>query len=101
MTRNRSFGPPAAAPLRGTQEWPGGPLAAAHSPDLAEEQHYTPAQVAAILNVSVDTVIRWFRKTPGVIAVGNEETLYKRRKQTIRIPQSVLAQWHLQHRTVK
>lgn len=51
----------------------------AGSIDVASEQHYAPAEVAAILNVSVDTVIRWFRKEPGVIAMGNDATLYKRR----------------------
>ena len=68
---------------------------------IATERHYSPREVADIYNVSVDTVIRWFRDVPGVIVVGNGETLYKRRKQTMRIPESVLQQFHEQHRAVK
>jgi hypothetical protein len=68
---------------------------------IATEKHYSPREVADIYNVSVDTVIRWFRDVPGVIVVGNRETLYKRKKQTMRIPESVLHWFHEQHRAVK
>ena len=69
--------------------------------DLATEEHYSPQQVADIYNISVDTVIRWFRKEPGVIEVGSDETLYKRRKKLMRIPKSVLQRFHEKQRTVK
>jgi hypothetical protein len=69
--------------------------------EIYKERHYTPQEVAEILHVSVDTVIRWFRDMPGVIVVGNVETLYKRRKQTMRIPESALQLFHEQHRAVK
>jgi transposase len=71
------------------------------APDLATEKHYTPAQVAEILNVSTDTVYRWFRREEGVIEVGNDEAMHRRKKKLLRIPHSVLVRFHEKQRTVK
>ena len=70
-------------------------------PSIATERHYTPQEVADILNVSEDSVIRWFRKEPGVIEMGNSETLHKRMKKLLRIPRSVLERFHERQRTAK
>ncbi|HEX8800014.1 MAG TPA: helix-turn-helix domain-containing protein, partial [Terriglobales bacterium] len=67
----------------------------------ATEKHYTPQEVADIYHVSTDTVYRWFRKEPGVIEIGNDERLHKRKKKLLRIPHSVLVRFHEQQRTVK
>lgn len=68
---------------------------------ICTEKHYTPAEVADILKVSTDTVYRWFRREQGVIELGSDETLYKRRKKLMRIPHSVLERFHEKRRTVK
>jgi len=52
-------------------------------------------------NVSTDTVIRWFRKEPGVIAIGNGERLHNRKKKLLHIPNSVLARFDEKNRTAK
>ena len=71
------------------------------SEQLATERHYTPAEVAEILGVTPQTVCRIFRQVPGVIEFGSDESLYKRRRKFIRIPQSVLVRFHETHRTVR
>ena len=68
-------------------------------PSIATERQYIPQEVAAIWNVSVDTVIRRFRSKPGVIEIGNDETLHKRRKTLMRIPESVVERIHESHRS--
>lgn len=69
--------------------------------NICNEKHYTPQELAETLNVSVDTVIRWFSKMPGTIAVGNDERLHTRRKKLLRVPHSVLMAFHEKNRTVK
>lgn len=55
---------------------------------------YTPAEVAAVLKVSEDTIIRRFGDRPGVIDLGSPELVGrrkgKRRYRLLRIPQNVL-----------
>ena len=53
-------------------------------------QFYTPADVASILKVSTDTVLRKFSDYPGVIDLGTPERKSKRRYRTLRIPREVL-----------
>ena len=53
-------------------------------------QFYTPADVASILKVSTDTVLRKFSDYPGVIDLGTPESKSKRRYSTLRIPRDVL-----------
>jgi len=69
--------------------------------DICAERHHTPAEVAEMYHVSTDTVIRWFSKEAGVIAIGNDERLHKRRKKLLRIPHSVLVRFHEKNRTAK
>jgi hypothetical protein len=61
-------------------------------------EYLTAAEVAAILKVSRDSVIRWFQERPGVLSIGNDETRFKRGYRTIRIPKEVLEGFIVEHR---
>src|SRR6266568_2742249 len=50
----------------------------------------TVAQVATVLKVSEDTVVRRFAKVKGVIDLGVGETRHKRRYRVLRIPVAVV-----------
>ena len=69
--------------------------------DVTQEPHYTPQEVAEILHVKPQTVVRMFRGVSGVIEFGSEETLYKRKRKFMRIPRSVFERFHETHRTKK
>lgn len=58
----------------------------------------TPAEVAAVLKVSTDTVMRKFSKVAGVIDLGTPTGMHKRRYRTIRIPRSVLERFMTDNR---
>jgi hypothetical protein len=58
----------------------------------------TPLEVAAVLKISVDSVLRKFTDLPGVINLGTNETLKKRRYRVIRIPKPVLEKFLLSNR---
>jgi hypothetical protein len=49
---------------------------------------YTATEVAEMLKISRDTVIRWFRGRPGVIDLGSPEDVRKRKRRyaILRIP---------------
>ena len=47
---------------------------------------YSPADVAAYLDVSYDTAIRRMWKMPGVVNLGTKEKLHRRGKAILRIP---------------
>jgi hypothetical protein len=68
---------------------------------VALERHYTLQEVARILNVTPVTVQRLFRGVPGVIEFGSDETLHKRKRKFMRIPESVLIRFHERQRTAK
>jgi hypothetical protein len=53
------------------------------------ERHFTPKQLSEIWGFSKDTILRWFEDEPGVLKCGSEGGRGKRRKITIRIPESV------------
>lgn len=57
--------------------------------NICNERHYTPQELAETLNVSVDTIIRWFSREPGVLAIGNDERMHTRKKKLLRIPQCI------------
>lgn len=57
---------------------------------MQEIEYLTVAQVAAILHVSTDTVIRKFGNQPGVVDLGSPEMQHKRRYRVLRIPRHVL-----------
>lgn len=64
------------------------------------DEYLTTAEVAAILRISTDTVIRRFENLPGVLDLGSEETMRKRRYRTLRIPMSAVKRFIAEHRTV-
>ena len=54
------------------------------------EKHYTVDQVAAMWNLSHDSVRRMFLSESGVLKIARPVTRYKRSYVTLRIPESVL-----------
>ena len=60
------------------------------STDIATEKHFSPAEAAELWRVSDDTIRRLFCSEEGVIIFGSPETRFKRKRETMRIPQSVL-----------
>jgi hypothetical protein len=62
----------------------------------AFEKHFSVAEVAAMWNISIDSVRRIFEREPGVLVVGGAQKRgRKRRYRTLRIPESVVARVHL------
>lgn len=61
-------------------------------------QFYTPAEVAELLKVSRDTVIRKFSNQPGVIDLGSPESGRKRQYRTLRIPREALERFIIDNR---
>lgn len=59
---------------------------------------FTPTEVADMLKVSVDTVLRKFANFPGVIDLGTPERGRKRQYRVLRIPDNVLEKFLLQVR---
>ncbi len=54
----------------------------------AEEKHYAPKAIAELWGIDPSTVRKLFRDMPGVLKLGEKG------KTTLRIPQSVLEQFH-------
>jgi hypothetical protein len=69
--------------------------------DVSGEKHYTPQQVAELYGVSPDTIWRWFANHPLVLIVESEETMTKRGRRTMRIPESAARTFHQSHRAKK
>lgn len=57
------------------------------------ERHYSVGRLAALWDVSPDTIRRLFRNEPGVIVIANQAA-HKRRYSTLRIPESVARRVH-------
>ena len=55
----------------------------------------TVAQVAALLQISPDTVMRRFARVKGVVDIGTSETPKRRRYRVLRIPRTVVERWVL------
>ena len=55
-----------------------------------EREFYSVQDVARHLSLSRETVRRMFMHEPGVLRIGNGESLHKRGYMTLRIPRSVL-----------
>jgi hypothetical protein len=53
------------------------------------ERHFTVAVLAELWSMSCDTIQKWFEDVPGVVKIGNDGSRGKRRKITLRIPESV------------
>ncbi len=60
----------------------------------ALEKHYTVGEVAAMWNLSEDTIRKLFRDDPAVLKIGLTEKLYKRWYVVLRIPESVVMRTH-------
>jgi hypothetical protein len=54
------------------------------------KEYLTSGEVAAILKVSPDTIIRRFENLPGVLDLGSGEGRFKRRYRVLRIPRETL-----------
>jgi hypothetical protein len=68
--------------------------AAACAPEFAV-RHYSPAEVAELWNLSVDSVRKLFENEPGVLVLGNAAPRRGRRSYTtLRIPEHVLERVH-------
>ena len=64
------------------------------------EPYLTVPQVAAILSVSDDTILKHFGSLDGVIDIGSPERMHKRMKRALRIPRQTL-QRYIADRQVK
>lgn len=56
---------------------------------VAFERHFSPRTLAEMWGFSEDTIVRWFEDEEGVLKCGSNGTRGKRRKLTLRIPESV------------
>ncbi len=55
----------------------------------AFERHFSPRTLAEMWGFSEDTIVRWFEDEAGVLKCGSDGARGKRRKVTLRIPESV------------
>jgi len=63
----------------------------------AFEQHYTPAELAAIWGCSAKTVQRLCEKMGGVFVINRPEQMHKRGHKTFRIPASTAERMYQAH----
>ena len=68
------------------------------SSPLIFERHFSPRTLAELWNFSEDTIVRWFEDQPDVLKCGSDGARGKRRKLTLRIPQSVADRVYQEHR---
>ena len=54
-----------------------------------EQQVYTINELATMLGLSRQTVIRLFENESGIILIERPETMHKKRHRTIRVPRAV------------
>ncbi|MCU1321267.1 MAG: hypothetical protein JWM43_916 [Acidobacteriaceae bacterium] len=64
------------------------------SSSVALEKHYSVPELAKIWFLSENTVRRIFLDEPGVLKLAHEETRYKRRYTTLRIPERIAHRVH-------
>jgi hypothetical protein len=58
--------------------------------ELQNLEFLTVRQVSELLQVSDETVLRRFGELPGVLDLGSEEKMHKRRYRVLRIPKATL-----------
>jgi len=58
------------------------------------ERHYSLDELAALWNLSADTVRRLFEREPGVLVIERARSRNARRYRTLRIPESVAERVH-------
>jgi predicted transcriptional regulator of viral defense system len=63
---------------------------------LKTSEYLTPEEVAAILRVSTETVMRKFARRQGVLDLGSPERMHKRRYRVLRIPRETLESYILE-----
>jgi hypothetical protein len=69
------------------------PTSSGSSPFI--ERHYSASELAALWNLSLDTIRRIFENEPGVLVLGEGRPKRNRRRYTtLRIPESVAARVH-------
>lgn len=69
-------------------------------PSSATERHHTVKAVAAMWQISPDSVRRLFQDEPGVLGIGHDDSPTARRYKILRIPQSVLERVYRRHQHV-
>jgi hypothetical protein len=62
------------------------------------EKHYSVSEVAELWDLSEDSIRRLFSRKSGVLVIGSDERLHKRKRKTLRIPESVLKRVYMKHR---
>jgi len=62
--------------------------------DAPQRRHYTVAEIAEMWQFSRNVGRKLFENEPGVLVVGNDATLGKRRYRLFRIPESVMERVH-------
>jgi hypothetical protein len=60
--------------------------------------YYTPSEVAEILKLSRDSIIRLFHNRPDVLSLGRCESRFKRKYKTLRIPRRALDKFIIENR---
>jgi len=61
---------------------------------MMDEKHYTPAELADLWGVSVQTIRDLFKSEDGVLKIGSDGTRNRRAYKTLRIPYSVAERVH-------
>jgi hypothetical protein len=61
---------------------------------VVDERHYSPADLAKVWSVDVETIRNLFRNEPGVLKIGEKAARHKRTYLTLRIPESVALRVH-------
>ncbi len=62
--------------------------------DLIKDKHYTPAELAKMWGVSVQTIRDLFKDEEGVLKIGSDGTRTRRAYKTLRIPHSIAERVH-------
>jgi hypothetical protein len=62
--------------------------------EISAEKHYSVLELAALWNLSENTIRRIFENEPGVLKWGSKEGRFKRRYTTLRIPETVVLRVH-------
>jgi len=62
--------------------------------DQMGEPHYTPAELAKMWGVSVQTIRELFRSEEGVLKIGSDGNRKRRAYKTLRVPHSVAERVH-------
>jgi len=75
------------------------PVCLRHNRELLQvSEFFTSSEVAKILKISPDSVIRKFETRPGVIDLGRPETTHKRRYKILRIPREAVEKFVIESR---